>query len=396
MPHQSTILIIGGGPVGLFLALRLAQSNISVTLLEAHSSIPADTKAMTHMPAVFPEFEKAGVYDDLKTAAKGLTNGKIWFRRGSDKSIIGASPAIASTTGPMTVPQQRFCEILTDHLGSMQNAKVLMGHKAKNINLTKSPKTVHVTAETASGAAVEFTASWLIGADGGKSVTRRLAGLEMQGETLPRKLVSTDVYYPFESYGWSGGNFLADPENFGLIGPITEDGLWRVSFGVPENYTTADIEKVLPQKFDAMFPGPRPLEYKVERCAPFGAHQLCAEKMRKGRVLLVGDAAHLTNPYAGMGLASGILDAASLTDVLVSHLQHGANEKVLDAWAQARRDNFRNVVDPLSKASFWALQDPDVESLPERHPIPKSLKSGTGVSTLPFATDVRRLSGYVA
>ncbi|KAF2814132.1 FAD/NAD(P)-binding domain-containing protein [Mytilinidion resinicola] len=292
MPHQSTILIIGGGPVGLFLALRLAQSNISVTLLEAHSSIPADTKAMTHMPAVFPEFKKAGVYNDLEKAAKGLTNGKIWFRRGSDKSIIAAPPAVASTPGPMTVPQQRFCEILAKHLGRVPNAKVLMGHKAKNVNLEKDSERVQVTAETASGATVEFVASWVIGADGGKSITRRLAGIDMQGETLPRQLVSTDVRYPFESYGWTGGNFLADRENFGLIGPITENGLWRVSFGVPADYTNADIEKVLPRKFDAMFPGPRPLNYKVERCAPFGAHQLCAEKMRKGRVLLVGDAAH--------------------------------------------------------------------------------------------------------
>jgi 2-polyprenyl-6-methoxyphenol hydroxylase-like FAD-dependent oxidoreductase len=97
-----------------------------------------------------------------------------------------------------------------------------------------------------------------------------------------------------------------------------------------------------------------------------------------------------------MGLASGLLDAGSLAEVLISHLQRGAEEKVLDSWATARRANFLELVDSLSRASFWELQDSDVDSLPNRHPILKSLKAGPGMRPPAFATDVTKLDGYVA
>ncbi|KAF2089669.1 FAD/NAD(P)-binding domain-containing protein [Saccharata proteae CBS 121410] len=393
MSPQPTVLIIGAGPVGVFLALRLAQSNIPVTVLEAQQTPETGAKAMTHMPTVFAEFKKAGIYEDLVSAAKGLVNGTVCFRRTSDKSVIAATPQVPGRPGPLTVPQHTFRDIVIRHLSKLENAEVLMGHRLES--LQNSDSSISITARTPSNTTQTFTGTYLIGADGGKSAVRHAASIPFEGETLPRQLVATDIYYPFDTHGWTGGNFMADPEFYGLIGPITSDGLWRVSYGCPAGQTKSQIEQEQPAKFSAMFPGPQPLAYKVEKTAPYKAQQLCAATFRKGRVLLVGDAAHLTNPYAGMGLGTGLLDASSLAEVLTSHLRRGAPDTLLDAWARARRDVFKNIVDPFSRACFWSLQDEDVESLPERHPLLKALNAGPRAKPPALGTEVEGLEGWV-
>ena len=103
----------------------------------------------------------------------------------------------------------------------------------------------------------------------------------------------------------------------------------------------------------------------------------------------------MTNPYAGQGLNTGIFDAASLADALVSIIQRGASEGLLDRWSEARRNIFRNIVDPMSKAAYWAFQDPDTDSLPERHPLLKAMKAGGPNAKPPeFGTDVTKFEEF--
>jgi 2-polyprenyl-6-methoxyphenol hydroxylase-like FAD-dependent oxidoreductase len=296
-PSPPHILIAGAGPVGLFLSLLLARSSIRITVLESAPLIQPSAKAMTHMPAIFPFFKKAGVWEALVEAADGLVDGKICFRRTADKSILGESPEGTGRPGPLTVSQHIFCEILLGKLGEFRNVDVRMGVAVSSVYNGRDKETVYVVGTaTETSREEKFEANYVVGADGGRSFVRAASEIKSDGETLLRDLVATDVYYPFDKYGWEGGNFMADPEHYGLIGPISTDGLWRVSFGVPVDTTTEEVQAMLPAKFEAMFPGPRPLDYKVKRLAVYKAQQVCAETMRKRRVLLVGDAAHRKPP----------------------------------------------------------------------------------------------------
>ena len=102
----------------------------------------------------------------------------------------------------------------------------------------------------------------------------------------------------FEKHGAAGVNFLIDPRYYGVWGPINNDGLWRVTFALPVRgknegiWSEEEIRSIIPHYFGQMFPGPRPLQYEVVNVAGYKTHQLHAESFRKGRVLLVGDAAH--------------------------------------------------------------------------------------------------------
>lgn len=86
--------------------------------------------------------------------------------------------------------------------------------------------------------------------------------------------------------------FFSDKDHWALIAKINRTGLWRVAYGELENLTYEQLQERVPMKFEALFPGPRPLEYKVEMFSPYRIHQRCAATFRKGRVLLAGDAAH--------------------------------------------------------------------------------------------------------
>ncbi|KAF2138384.1 uncharacterized protein K452DRAFT_256622 [Aplosporella prunicola CBS 121167] len=453
-PPPTPILIIGAGPVGLFLALLLAQANLPVLLLEASTSPDPAPKAMTHLPSILPDFRAAGVYDALVAAARGLVDQGICFRDAQTGVVLAEMPRPGKGVGegPLTVPQPTFCNILRQKLQEFPHVTLRAGVAVKS--LTQQRNGVEVLAEAFSSSpsssdTLTFTARYVVAADGAHSAVRTAAGIPFEGATLPRRLVACDVRYDFTGRaGWVGGNFLAGREWAGLVGPILapeagaegegEDegdgvgegigegvgngkgkktvGLWRVSFSVPEEEwldTPAALDALVRQRLGKMLPegGPDPLDAcTIERVAPYRAQQLCAATFRKANVLLVGDAAHLTNPYAGLGLNTGLLDASSLATVLSAHLLRGAPPQLLDAWARARRDTFVNAVDPVSRAAFWSLLDPDVATLRERHPVLRAVGGGAGGGVggrdgavkgkpakgpMALRTDVRALEGWV-
>jgi len=105
--------------------------------------------------------------------------------------------------------------------------------------------------------------------------------------------VATNVKYDFGNYGFGIVNMVVDPEDWAAIGQITKD-VWRVAYGEPANLSEQEILDRLPQKYERLFPGPRPLKYEVVSASPFWAHQRTATHYREGRVILCGDSAHVS------------------------------------------------------------------------------------------------------
>lgn len=408
-----TVLIVGAGPTGLFLALRLLQAGIKVTVVEAKPKLDNSTKALVHIPTVYPEYKRAGVLEDVLAAAGSLKSTGLLFRKTSDKSIIAQMPNVPGRPGPCVVPQSKFASILLEKVQQYNGQHVLFGEIFKSFQ-EREGGGVSVVVENADGQQKTIEAEFLIAADGGKSALRKAADIPFEGETLPYQLVATDLRYPFEQYGWDPllPNFLADPDHYGLVTPIDGNGLWRCSYGMPldrgdastttsrvPGYSMTDIQATLPSKIEHMLPsaaGEKPRDWELVNVAPYKAQQLCAQNFRKGSIILIGDAAHLTNPFAGMGLNAGIFDAASLADVLECILQRGgAATSLIDAWAVSRKGVFTKIVDPMSRAAFVACRDPDVDSLPQRHPMLKAMKV-PGAKPPDLRTDTSTLEGWVS
>jgi 3-(3-hydroxy-phenyl)propionate hydroxylase/6-hydroxy-3-succinoylpyridine 3-monooxygenase len=101
--------------------------------------------------------------------------------------------------------------------------------------------------------------------------------------------------------------------------------------------------------YEAMLPGGG--SYVLERASPYRMHQRSAERYRVGRVVLAGDAAHVTNPTGGLGLTSGLFDSYALYPALAAVVLDGAGDEVLDRYSEARRDTFVNRASPQAIAN---------------------------------------------
>lgn len=101
------------------------------------------------------------------------------------------------------------------------------------------------------------------------------------------------IYYDFEKFGWHEGNFIVGYENWFMAAKITEDGLWRVTYGEVPGLSHEEYVSRQPWKFETILPGnPKPGDYRIANFSPYKVHQRLAKSMRVGRFLLAADAAH--------------------------------------------------------------------------------------------------------
>lgn len=137
-------------------------------------------------------------------------------------------------------------------------------------------------------------------------------------------------------------------------------------------------------KFERMLPGnPKPDQYKLVNCSPYKMHQRCAEKFRVGRFLLAADAAHLCNPWGGLGLTGGMVDAGNLADCLIGIATGVAKESILDKYCEIRREMWHKFINPISSSNIirmhpenldHVLKDPFFVMLEEAKKDPEKMK----------------------
>jgi 2-polyprenyl-6-methoxyphenol hydroxylase-like FAD-dependent oxidoreductase len=436
--HQP-IVISGGGCVGLFLALLLAHSSIPnrIIVIEPQTPDPTSTRAMAHQPPTFPLFSQIpGLLPEL--IAAGTLSSGLCFRT----SVKNGSTVIASKTfqnegegmkgkGQLLLPQGKFQNKLMSRLSKLsERAEVRLGWSVTSFTQSPSSSSVSVELTSSSGSTSSIDAAYLVGADGGQSLVRRHLNVSLEGETLDRQLVATDLRFPFKAHGFFDANFIVDQEDYGLIGRIDNDGLWRVSYGVPGELSEEEIHVGLKDKLRSMLPNEGRDEkgedaFEVVKVAPYRAQQRCASTLAQGRVLLVGDAAHckspfpfffsisrrqrdpptdlltVTNPYAGLGLASGIADADSLSPILAHILFGKASNasQLLSSWSEARRQKFFDVVDKPSRMAYKRVRskvdtEEDIKALLERDPVVGALKKGMPVMPPSLRTVGEELEGW--
>lgn len=157
-------------------------------------------------------------------------------------------------------------------------------------------------------------------------------------------------------------NTIIHPEDCHVVARITKDGLWRVSYNEDTKLTFQEVVDNQPGKFERMLPGsPKPEEYTLVNINPYRMHQRCSDKFRVGRICLAADAAHLCNPWGGMGLTSGFADVAGLAECLEGIAAKQVDDSILDKYDEVRRTLFYSVIDPISTGNFLRVStlDPD-------------------------------------
>jgi len=180
---------------------------------------------------------------------------------------------------------------------------------------------------------------------------------------MTRRRLTRQTYYDFKKFGWEETNFIIDHEHWYMAAQIKSDGLWRVSYGELPGLTDEELLQRQPMKFEQMLPGhPKPDQYEIVNISPYRVHQRCVEKMTIGRVLLAGDAAHLCNPFGGMGLTSGIVDVEGLFDCFRGIQAGVADLSILETYSRVRIEKYKTIVNPVSTGNIKRMFQLDPEN----------------------------------
>lgn len=189
-----------------------------------------------------------------------------------------------------------------------------------------------------------------------------------------QQIVATNTYYKFPD-DYEDSQFFIHPEHYHMVAKIGTDGLYRITYGEIGGLTNEQLRERLPWKFEMMLPGnPKPGDYNVVNFSPYKIHQRCAEKMRVGRFLLAADAAHLCNPFGGMGLTGGIADIGSLYDSLLGIHTGQADDSILDKYDEIRRKIWYEIINPVSSENIRRLFDQDADQALQNDEFLKLLK----------------------
>ncbi|PNS18824.1 hypothetical protein CAC42_5363 [Sphaceloma murrayae] len=357
--EHAQVIIAGAGPVGLFLALKMIQVGVDVLVIEAEKGVVPSPRAITYMPIVLNEMQKVGIYDDLEKAGHKNTTG-VTFRKshaqGGDvlaqlKMSQVPKGSVKFDFAGIHLGQHTLAGIILKHCQTHPNFRVAWGHRFAGAQQTAGEKGVTVTAVGPVGEKF-FKCDYLVGADGAGSAVRRSLCLPFEGFTWQDfRFVATNVKYDFEGLGgFTTANMIVDEEDWAVVGRTgPDDAPWRVAFGVRTDVPESEILKQIPDKFERLLPGPRPLKYELVSANPYWAHQRVASKLKVGNVVLCGDAAHSNNPVGGLGLTTGLMDAAALGNCFIKIYKYKQPaDEILERYAQVRRDAWINFTNPGS------------------------------------------------
>ena len=342
------VIIVGGGPVGMICALGLAQAGIRVTVIEAEARIIDSPRAAVYFWSVLDGLQRLGILQEAEAAGVRKQDYTYLVRRSGERIVYSMEVLAGHTPHPynLHLGQHRLADIAMRRLQTFSNATLRFGTRLQALHQDADGVTLSAATELSTE---QLRASWVIGADGAGSTVRRLLGLSFDGTTWPERFVATNLYYDFERHGYARATFVIDDSYGAVIALLNNDGLWRCTYMEDAALPEESFLERLPQMYKAILPGDG--SYQLERASPYRMHQRSAPGYRHGRVVLAGDAAHVTNPTGGLGLTCGLFDSYALYPALAAVILEGADDEVLDRYSTTRRDVFINRVSPQATAN---------------------------------------------
>jgi 3-(3-hydroxy-phenyl)propionate hydroxylase len=356
------VIIVGAGPVGLVTAMLLAEHDIPVLLFEAEGGISDDLRASTFHPPTLDMLAPFGISAPLIEQGLICPHWEIRMHPGGEKAVFDLS-VIADHTGHpyrLQCEQAKLARILADRLTGSDLVDIRFNCPV--VELQQEDDRAAVTVDHG-GERETYQGRFVIGADGAGSFVRQALDLPFEGMTYPETTVLVSTTYPFEEHieGLSNVNYCWSPEgNFSLL---RLKDFWRCSLYYDPDLTFKEAveESRVQAQLNEIYPNPT--AYEIVDRRPYRVHQRLVTNFRRGRVLLVGDAAHLSSPSGGMGLNGGIHDAFNLADKLAL-VWRGADQALLDQYTRQRR--------PVVESAILQQADRNRKRMTEKDPAARA------------------------
>lgn len=307
------VLVIGGGPVGLFMAALLLQRGVSVRVLEQRTGAEPHSRAIGIHPPSLDALQGIGVARDLVAEGVPIRRG---LAVGGGRTLAEMSFAGVSDRYPfvLSLPQGRTAAVLEQRVRQLDPGALHRGVRVTRLHDDGG----RVTVEASAGAsAVRYTAGIVIAADGVRSAVRPQLGTPVRAKDYPDCYQMGD-FADTTGLGPDAALFL---ESAGIVESFPLPGnrrRWVVRLA--ESGTGGDARWLADQIRQRTGIDVDPASNTV--LSRFGVRSRLVHRMVTGRTVLIGDAAHEISPIGGQGMNLGWLDAVALAPVVLASL-HG-------------------------------------------------------------------------
>jgi 2-polyprenyl-6-methoxyphenol hydroxylase-like FAD-dependent oxidoreductase len=367
--EHAKVVIAGAGPNGLMLACELAMAGIRPVILDTLPGPSSEPKANGLVGQVVRMMDMRGLYQEFTGDSEPPQPTYEWFFAAMPLNFVGLAdnPMYA-----LRIPQPRLVRLLEKRARDL-GVDLRWGHEL--IDLQREPESVALTISSPERN-YSISAEYVVAADGGRSLVRKTLGIDFPGATSPTIARIADVHVPDEIRRTEGGvevpgfgrvsfghnRFDRGGMMFGEFEP-GRTVLGTIEFGPAVEDTPmslAELRESTRRILGVDFPfeepkGPGP--HALRRINGQNARQ--AEHYRDGRVLLLGDAAHVHSPLGGPGLNLGLQDTINLGWKLAAHLNGWAPPGLLDTYESERHPVGKRVM--MQSLSQTALMAPGPE-----------------------------------
>jgi 2-polyprenyl-6-methoxyphenol hydroxylase-like FAD-dependent oxidoreductase len=331
-PSSSCVLVVGGGPVGCLTAFKLGRAGIDVSVIERLPATSDSPRACGYFGAVHHMLDELGLYK-LFRAEGFMTKGICWRKKPKDDGkgrklpgeIIAVNPLTApdDTTfevgfGLLNLPQADLNKLLLREALKTGHVRVHFNTELVGISQNDLEKGVTVKVRSSeSNEEKELHATYLIGADGAHSATRKALGLPFPGHTWPERMVATNVMVHNDDDPLWHTFFVMDPVHCTISTPLEDPicgkkTLWRYTIAAAPDDARPDEELVTDENifglYEGCMAGGRPLDVEIKARSVYKVHQRLVPTMRRGNCLLAGDAAHVNHVSTNESLTLGKAD----------------------------------------------------------------------------------------
>ncbi len=354
------VVIIGSGPTGLTLANLLGRQGIATLLVERHATTVTEPRAVSIDDESLRTMQEAGVIDAvLREVVPGYgshyhgPNGRCFAKVEPTGTPFGY-PSRNAFRQPILEQQLR------DNLATTPSVTACFGWRFTGFTDEGDRVQVHLTAPD--GTPCSLTCAFLVGCDGASSQVREQLGITLGGTTFDERWLIVDLE-----------NHPNDQRHTKVFcNPL------RPCITLPGPNDTRRYEfKLMPGETDDAMLAPDNIAHllathdarpgaALRRKVVYRFHARVADRWSHGRVFLAGDAAHLTPPFAGQGMNSGLRDAQNLAWKLAAVLRDQAGPGLLNSYAQERRDHvwamirlalrMGQVMAPRGRLAGWAIR----------------------------------------
>jgi 2-polyprenyl-6-methoxyphenol hydroxylase-like FAD-dependent oxidoreductase len=334
---DTDILIVGAGPVGLFLANECARRNLKYRLIEERSSQSEHSKALAIFPRTLEIFDMAGIVTPFLETANRVTKVAVMTH---DRTLArlhfepNESPYSFIAMVPQDVTERLLVEGVRRGAGSVE-------YETKLISAVPEDDAVNVTIEQR-GALRQARALFVIGCDGAHSAVRHRLQLPFEGAEYRASFLLAD----FET----DTKFPADEMQLcpGELGPLAIFPMSATRRRIVATIDTLEgsapsldvVRRIVAER------APSGIQARALHWSSyFRIHHRQVSRLREGRIFLAGDAAHVHSPFGGQGMNTGLQDVWNLVWKLDLFLKGRGNQALLDSYSSERLPVIKNVIE---------------------------------------------------